>query len=168
MFRSSKRTCIFFVFHSLIVLGSLIWRPNHFTNQSKHKAVPFLAYLWSVIMPRSEFFLPCLCVTSKQDQDDRSVKPPLSVLDHAQILREVMSVYQSSMLMKTKMKGTQASAKSWTSWLPPLPPCVSPTAPTRRLSDRNGMIKCLFSIAYVTSTVQVPVFFSSPFYSTYI
>ena len=99
MFRSSKRTrFFFFVFHSLIVLGSLIWRTNYFTNQLKHKAVPFLAYLWSVIIPRSEISLPFLCVASKQDQDDRSVKPPLTVLDHAQILREVMSVYQSSML----------------------------------------------------------------------
>ena len=57
-----------FVFHSLIVLGSLTWRTNYFRNQLKHKAVPFLAYLWSIIIPRSE------------------------------ILREVMSVYQSSML----------------------------------------------------------------------
>lgn len=39
-----------------------------------------------------------LLIVSEQDHDDRSVKPPLAVLDHAQILREVMSVYQSSML----------------------------------------------------------------------
>ena len=39
-----------------------------------------------------------LLIVSKQDHDDRSVKPPLTVLDHAQILREVMSVYQSSFL----------------------------------------------------------------------
>ncbi|KAF8163792.1 oligomeric complex COG6-domain-containing protein [Crassisporium funariophilum] len=32
------------------------------------------------------------------DHDDPSVTPPIAVLDHAQILREVMSVYQSSLM----------------------------------------------------------------------
>ncbi|KAJ3516161.1 hypothetical protein NLJ89_g1297 [Agrocybe chaxingu] len=32
------------------------------------------------------------------DHDDPSLTPPLAILDHAQILREVMSVYQSSLL----------------------------------------------------------------------
>ena len=35
---------------------------------------------------------------SSQDLDDISVNPPLSILDHAQILREIMTVYESSLL----------------------------------------------------------------------
>ena len=66
-------------------------------NPLKHRAMPYLVYLWSVVAGRSEF-LHSSYIGSIQDNDDRSVKPPLAVLDHAQILREVMSVYQSSML----------------------------------------------------------------------
>jgi hypothetical protein len=33
-----------------------------------------------------------------QDLDDPSLTPPLAILDHAQILREVMNVYESSLL----------------------------------------------------------------------
>ena len=33
-----------------------------------------------------------------KDEDDPSLTPPLAVLDHAQILREVMTVYKSSLL----------------------------------------------------------------------
>ena len=64
-------------------------------NQLKLKAMPFLAYLWSVAA-RHWYFLYFL-IASKQDQDDWSAAP-LAILDHAQILREVMSVYQSSFL----------------------------------------------------------------------
>ena len=67
-------------------------------SQLKHKVVPFLAYLWSLFFLSFGFLHPSYLSRSKQDLDDRSVKPPLAVLDHAQILREVMSVYQSSML----------------------------------------------------------------------
>ena len=49
------------------------------------------------------------------------------------------------------MKKTQAFDRSWTSWLPLFRPCVSLTALRRRQSDQNGTIKCLCSIAYVTS-----------------
>ena len=56
----------------------------------------FLAYLWSVATRR--WYLLYFLIALNQDNDDRSVKPPLAVLDHAQILREVMSVYQSSFL----------------------------------------------------------------------
>ena len=42
--------------------------------------------------------LPYLLIASKQDEEERWVKPPLAVLDHVQIPREVMSVYQSSFL----------------------------------------------------------------------
>jgi hypothetical protein len=34
----------------------------------------------------------------KQDLDDPSVMPPISILDHGQVLREIMTVYQSSLL----------------------------------------------------------------------
>lgn len=37
-------------------------------------------------------------LTSTQDMDDLSVSPPLAVLDHAQVLREMMAVYESSLL----------------------------------------------------------------------
>ena len=100
------------------------------------------------------FLFPSYLSRFKQDHDDRSVKPPLAVLDHAQILREVMSVYKSSMLgdkMRVKIKRTQAFDKSWISWLPLFRPCVSPTALRRRQSDQNVTIKCLCSIVYVTS-----------------
>lgn len=33
-----------------------------------------------------------------QELDDPSLTPPLVILDHAQILREIMTVYQSSLL----------------------------------------------------------------------
>ena len=46
----------------------------------------------------SSLVLLYFLIASKQDHDDRSVKPPLALLDHAQILREVMQVYQSSFL----------------------------------------------------------------------
>jgi hypothetical protein len=36
--------------------------------------------------------------TFRQDLDDPSLAPPLVLLDHAQILREVMNVYESSLL----------------------------------------------------------------------
>ena len=49
------------------------------------------------------------------------------------------------------MKEKQASDKSWISWSPLFRRCVSPTALRRRRSDQDGMIKRLFSIAYVTS-----------------
>ena len=74
--------------------GSLTWHTSYSTNQLKLKAMPFLAYLWSAATCR--WHLLYLLIASKQDNDDRSVKPLLTVLDHAQILREVMSVYQSS------------------------------------------------------------------------
>ncbi|RXW16783.1 hypothetical protein EST38_g9072 [Candolleomyces aberdarensis] len=39
-----------------------------------------------------------LCVPTK-DPDDPSITPPLFILDHAQVLREVMNVYRSSVLV---------------------------------------------------------------------
>ena len=36
-------------------------------------------------------------VVSLQDLDDRGVSPPLLILDHTQVLREIMVVYQSSL-----------------------------------------------------------------------
>jgi hypothetical protein len=67
-------------------------------NPLKRKVGLFLAYLWSVLVRYSDPVQSPYLRPLKQDHDDRSVKPPLAVLDHAQILREVMSVYQSSML----------------------------------------------------------------------
>ena len=52
----------------------------------------------TLVCSYSSLVLLYFLIGSKQDQDDRSVKPPLAILDHAQILREVMSVYQSSFL----------------------------------------------------------------------
>ena len=52
----------------------------------------------TLVCSYSSLVLLYFLIASKQDQDDRSVKPPLAILDHAQILREVMSVYQSSFL----------------------------------------------------------------------
>lgn len=37
-------------------------------------------------------------LTCNQDLDDPSLAPPLVILDHAQILREVMNVYESSLV----------------------------------------------------------------------
>ena len=37
-------------------------------------------------------------ISEKQDLDDPSVTPPTPILEHAQILREIAMVYQSSLL----------------------------------------------------------------------
>ena len=52
----------------------------------------------TLVCSYSSLVLLYFLIASKQDQVDRSVKPPLAIFDHAQILREVMSVYQSSFL----------------------------------------------------------------------
>ena len=39
-----------------------------------------------------------LTVPGTQDPDDIGVSPPLAILDHAQVLREMMVVYESSLL----------------------------------------------------------------------
>jgi hypothetical protein len=55
----------------------------------------------SLVRPSPSFpllYSSKLTTTAHQDLDDPSLTPPLPILDQAQILKEVMSVYQSSLL----------------------------------------------------------------------
>jgi Conserved oligomeric complex COG6 len=71
-----------FVFLLNYLPGLLTWHTSYSMNQLKLEVMPFLAYLWSVATCR--WYLLYFLFASKQDQDDRSVKPPLTILDHAQ------------------------------------------------------------------------------------
>ena len=55
---------------------------------------------WSISRKDVAYFI-YLLIASKQDLVDRSVKPPLAVPDHEQILCDAISVYQSSFLGQT-------------------------------------------------------------------
>lgn len=65
---------------------------------SKLRAPHFLESVLYILFIFPFNFLPFLIHSSFKDDDDPSLVPPLVILDHTQVLREIMAVYQSSLL----------------------------------------------------------------------
>ena len=89
-------------------IGSRTCRTRSFTTPSRLRAAPWSAYRSSVqstpLIPPRAYHL--LTRSRSQDLDDPEVTPPTALLDHAQVLREVMAVYASSLL------GDESAAES--------------------------------------------------------
>ena len=82
---------MFLFFTQLLVRpGSLTW------HKLFYESIETQRHTLSRSAAARHWHLLYLLIASKQVLDDQSVKPHLAVLDHAQIIREVMSVYQSS------------------------------------------------------------------------
>ena len=90
-----------------------------------------------------------MLILGRQDLDDLEVTPPLAIQDHGQVLREIMAVYESSLLEdETRDQQTSGAKEIVDSMVDPaIEMCLTASETKRRLrpkwDHRVFVLNCL-------------------------